>query len=438
MDYNKKVEMIENYIRQGEKKEEYFKLGIEIEHFVLNKNTLESISYYGKDGIEQSLREMMKKGWVGQYEGDYLLGLKKNDLNITLEPGSQFEVSIDSKREIYELEKGYLEFLDELLPILENKGQVLAALGYHPLTQIDEIKLLPKKRYDIMFNYFKDKGSHAHNMMKGTGALQVAIDFSSEEDYHKKFRSLNALAPVFYALFENALFFEKEPCQTHNLRSYVWLNCDNDRAGTVEGALSDEFSYKDYAKYILERPPIFTIRDGELIETKDKKTKEILNSETTKTNEVEHLLSMFFPDVRTKKYIEIRMMDSVPYPLNFSVVALIKGLFYDEENLDVIYKFIKDIKDEDVYKAKIDMLSYGLKTPFAGKTILEIGKWLVTLAEKGLRNEEKHYLEPLKDLLEKGLNPYLYTLEEYKRGDRKKAIEWAILRREKNGFIKDK
>ena len=417
-----------NILNKG-KKEQDFKIGIEIEHFILDKDTLQSISYYGDNGVETTLKEMLNNGWKASYEGEYLLGLQKDDLNITLEPGSQLELSVDAKKGIGELEKRYLEFLDELLPILEKKNQVLAVLGYHPLTQIDEIKLLPKKRYHIMFNHFKDKGSHAHNMMKGTGALQVAIDYSSEEDYHKKFRSINALAPVFYAVFENALFFEKEPCQTHNLRSFVWLNCDNDRAGTVEGALDEEFGYKDYAKYILERPPIFTIRDGEIIETKGKKTKDILNPESIKTDEVEHLLSMFFPDVRTKRYIEIRMMDSVPYPLNFSVVALIKGVFYNEENLETVYDFTKSISYEDVYKAKIDMLTDGLKTSFAGKTILEIGKWLVKLAEKGLEKEEKHYLEPLAELLDKGLNPYLYTQEQYKTGDRKKAIDWTILRR---------
>ena len=429
MEYKEQIKTIEDYIRQGEKNKEDFRLGMEIEHFVLDKNTLQSISYYGENGVENTLKEMEEGGWKGSYEGEYLLGLQKNDLNITLEPGSQFEVSINAKKEIEELEKSYLEFLDELLPILEKKDQVLATLGYHPLTQIDEIKLLPKKRYDIMFNHFKDKGSHAHNMMKGTGALQVAIDYSSEEDYHKKFKSINALSPVFYALFENALFFEKEPCRTHNLRSYVWLNCDNDRAGIVDGALDKEFGYKNYAKYILERPPIFTIRDNKIIETFDKKVKDILEPSVTSKEEIDHLMSMFFPDVRTKRYIEIRMMDSVPYPLNFSVVALIKGIFYDEENLETLYKFIENINYDDVYKAKIDMLTHGLETKFAGKTILEIGKWLVKLAEKSLEDKELHYLEPLAELLNKGLNPYLYTKEQYKTGDRKKAIDWTIIRR---------
>jgi len=429
MDYKEQIKVLEDYIRQGEKEIENFKLGMEIEHFILDKESLKTISYYGENGVETTLKEMEEMGWKGSYEGEYLLGLEKGDLNVTLEPGSQFELSINAKSKIKDLETLYLQFLDEVLPILESKGQVLASLGYHPLTQIDEIKLLPKKRYDIMFNHFKDKGSHAHNMMKGTGALQVAIDYSSEENYHKKFRSINALSPVFYALFENALFFEKEPCSTHNLRSYVWLNCDDDRAGTVKGALDRDFSYKDYAKYILERPPIFTIRNNEIIKTYDKKVKEILEPGLTSKEEIDHLMSMFFPDVRTKKYIEIRMMDSVPYPLNFSVVALIKGVFYNEENLETLYNFIEKISYEDVYKAKIDMLTHGLETKFADKSILEIGKWLLELAESGLEDEEVEYLKPLKDLLDKGLNPYLYTKEQYKTGDRKKAIEWAIIRR---------
>jgi glutamate--cysteine ligase len=263
-------------------------------------------------------------------------------------------------------------------------------------------------------------------MMKGTGAFQVAIDYSDEVDYHKKFRVLNALAPVFYGIFENALFFEGEPCKTHNLRAYVWMNCDNDRAGIVEGVFDDKFGYRDYARYILEKPPIFTIRDGEIIPTGEKKVKDILDPERTEMDELEHLMTMFFPDVRTKKYIEIRMMDSIPYPLNFSAVALVKGLFYNQANLDKLADFVGDINLDQVHEAKVEMLEKGMEAKLKGMTLLQIGKWLLELSEEGLDKEERQYLRPLEDLLMQGKNPYLHTRERFEKGDRKFAIEWTM------------
>ncbi len=428
MDKNRQIKMITDLIRSGEKAVENFKLGVEIEHFVVWKDTLKTVSYYGDAGVESTLKDIMNGGWEGKYEGNYLLALEKDDLSLTLEPGSQLEISIGAKKRIEDIEKSYFRFLDELLPVLEKKGQMLVSLGYHPVTRIEEIKLLPKKRYDLMFEYFKKRGSHAHNMMKGTGAFQVSIDYSDESDYARKFRVLNALAPVFYGLFENALFFEGEPCRTHNLRAYVWMNCDNDRAGTVKEALEDDFSYSGYASYLLDRPPIFTIRKGEIIPTGKARISDILDPDSTSAEELEHLMTMFFPDARTKRYIEIRMMDSIPYPLNLAAVALVKGLFYSESNLNELYDFSKSIKAEDIISSKLELLEKGMEARLNGRTILDIGKWMIQLS-KNVLNDEAGYIEPLEKLLEEGKNPYLLTKELYKEGNRRNAIDWAVLRR---------
>jgi len=426
--YSRQIKMITDYIKSGEKSSDNMKLGVEIEHFVIYNDSLETVSYYGDDGVESTLKQIVKNGWKAKFEGDHLLGLDKDDLSITLEPGSQLEISIGEKNEIKDIEESYFRFLDEVLPILQKKNQSLVALGYHPQSKIEDIKLLPKKRYDLMFNYFKSRGSHAHNMMKGTGAFQISIDYASESDYIKKFRIINALSPVFYAIFENALFFEGELCKIHNLRSFIWQNCDDERSGTVKESLEEDYSYSKYAEYILNRTPIFTIRDGKIIPTYDKKVKDILDPEKTSIEELEHLLSMFFPDARTKRYIEIRMMDSIPYPLNMSAVALIKGVFYNEDNLNKVYSYIEDIDYNQVKKYKTDILDDGIFTKFKDNAILEIGRWLLELAKNSL-GEESKYLEPLDELLEKGLNPYLFTKAKYVNDDKKEAIKWTFLKR---------
>ncbi len=103
-----------------------------------------------------------------------------------------------------------------------------------------------------MFNYFKDKGVHAHNMMKGTASLQLAFDYSSEEDYIKKFKVANALSPAVYALFDNAYYFEGKPWRRHNLRAHIWENCDKDRSGIVYNAFDKDFGYKKICRIYIK------------------------------------------------------------------------------------------------------------------------------------------------------------------------------------------
>lgn len=426
MDYNKQIREIADYFKKHEKAEKDFKIGVELEHFVVDKNTLQTISYYGEGGVEETLKELGKQGWHGEYEGDYLLSLSKGEKVITLEPGSQLEFSTRPKKNIKDIEKEYVEFLEEIIPILDRKNQGLIAIGYHPVTKIDQIKLLPKKRYDYMFKYFKTKGSHAHNMMKGTASVQVAIDYKSEEDYIKKFKVANALSPLLYIMFDSGYYFEGKRWDRYGLRAYIWENCDRDRSGIVEGTFDEDFGYEKYAEYILNRPPIFMDDGKKTYYTGHKLAKEIFDPESYSIQELEHILTMFFPDVRTKKYVEIRMMDAVPYPLNFSIVALLKGIFYDEKNLNEIYEYIKDLRMEDVLRAKDSIFEKGLEGEFKDVSIYELGSKIIKMAKDGLDSDDKKYILPLESMFNERKNPYR-VIEEKERLGRKESVNWCIL-----------
>lgn len=426
MDYNKQINEIEKHFLKNTKAVNDFKIGVEFEHFVVYKDTLKTVSYYGENGVAETLHDLEKLGYKGSYEGEYILGLEKGNKVITLEPGSQFELSIKAQKHIRDIEIEYLDFFKDLVPILESKNQQIMAVGYHPETKIEEIKLLPKKRYDFMFNYFKTAGTMAHNMMKGTSALQVSLDYSSEEDYLKKFRVSNALSPVIYAMFDNGLYFEGEQYEKHNIRALIWKNCDIDRSGVVPNSLKDDFSFKKYAEYVLNVPPILIAKDGDVESTGKLLVKDVLDVENYSTEELEHLLTMVFPDVRTKRYIEIRMMDSVPYPLNLAAIALWTGLLYGEKTLDKVYEYIKDISIDDVNSAKEEMLDKGLLAKLGDKTLLEIGKHIVSLAKEGLVEEDIKYIIPLEGMLLAGKNPYEITKDRLYMG-KSNALKWTVL-----------
>lgn len=277
-----------------------------------------------------------------------------------------------------------------------------------------------------MYDYFKDKGSLAHNMMKGTAALQISFDYSSEEDYIKKFKVASGLSPVGYALFDNSFYFEGSIWDKYNLRSLVWENCDVDRCGIVDVAMDNDFGYEKYAEYILKRPVIF-VDDGEgIYYTGDKLFKEIFNPDDYSIDELEHVLTMFFPDVRTKKYIEVRMMDGVPYPLNFAAVAFWKGILYNEKNLDEIYKQIVHFNILDLVKAKAAIVEHGLSAMYGNKTVQEIGLYLIDVAKSGLNNEEVKYISPLEKMISENKNPYKITSERQHLG-KSKALNWCVV-----------
>ena len=423
----KAKDLILNYIKNNEKEMDNLNLGPEYEHIVVDRDTYKSVSYYGKKGIEYIFKRLVELGWSPYYEGEHVLSLEKGEMNVTTEPGGQVEFSTVQKETIKELEDLYKEFFCELLPILDELNYDILAIGYHPKTKIEELKLLPKKRYDAMFEYFKTHGTMSHNMMKGTAGLQLSIDYTSEEDFKKKFVVANGITNAFYTLFDNGYFFEGKPT-VHNIRAKIWENTDPQRSGLAKNAFIDD-SYEGYANYVANTPAIFGSVNGELVPTGDKKIGELLDENSTK-EELEHLLTMVFPDVRVKKFIELRMMDAVPYPYNFSSYALLKGLLYNERNLNILYEKFKDLTPDILNKVREEMYEKGNETLFLEKTLKEWNLEFVKMAEEVL-DDEKKYLKPIKELINEEGSFYNKSEKIFNEtNDIKKAVEFNRIKME--------
>lgn len=422
---DEKIKVIVDYLKRQEKSPDNLNLGPEYEYFVVNRKDYSTVSYYGDYGIEYIFKQMVDLGWKAEKENNYILGLSKDDMTVTTEPGGQFEYSNTYYETVNELEDRYVKFLEEVLPILDDLDYEFLAVGYHPETKIDDIRLLPKSRYDAMFDYFKKHGTMSHNMMKGTAALQLSIDFISEEDYKKKSVVLNGISNILYSLFANAYFFEGQPSH-NNIREKIWRNTDPDRSGLSANAFVDD-SYAGYAKYLLDRVAIFGIVDGQLKYTKDAKISEFVY-EGMPDWELEHLMTMVFPDVRTKNFLEVRVMDSVPYPYNMAAFALIKGLVYDDQNLEKLYSIFKNLKRQEVYEVRDNMYEGGEGVFYMDKTIREWKFKLIDLARQGLDESEATYLDLLEELVEDYGNLYSKTKAIYDGTNKIEALEFNRLR----------
>lgn len=416
------------YIKQGEKSEDALSLGVEMEHFVIDNATGRTVGYFGPDGVGETLKDIEKMGFQAHREGDNILSLEQGAIQISTEPGSQFEIAITSSPCIMTLEREYVGFMRKMVDLFAEKGQSLVTLGYHPVSKIDDLRILPKKRYDYMYRYFEDCGSMAHNMMKGTASLQVTIDYKNEADFVRKYRTLNALSPIFYALFDNAAIFEGQPAPFRNVRSRIWENTDRERSGIWPLAFDPALSYEKYVDHILQTPIIFREIGGQPVYEGHKTILDAMLPEDDDAF-MYHALSIVFPDVRLKRYIEIRMMDSVPYPLNFSAMALIKGLFYKEKNLDVLYQMSLEMDYDKTMALKKEVEKKGIEAEFMGMTVRDFGLKLIRMAKKEMLIE-KRYLIYLQDLLEENKTPRDLFVEKMDKESLKAAIDINRIKKE--------
>lgn len=426
MEYKDKLQKIVNYIKSGETDPQDFALGFESEHFVVDSKSLETISYYGAYGIGESMEEISKLGYEKNLEDGKILGLSKEGHDISVEPASQFELALRSKAKITDLYEDYKKAMGEISPVFEKKDQVLAMTGYHPKSKIEDIKIIPKKRYAHMYEYFRIYGGAcAHNMMKGTASLQMAIDYADEEDFKKKYFVASALGPFLYSIFDNAYIFEGEVYKERNLRQMIWDNCDRQRTGSYSFAFDKDFGYEKYARKILDTDIIFVHENGEDIYKGAVKFADIMDEDSSEEM-IFHALSIVFPDVRAKKYIEIRMPDAVPYPYNFSALALVKGLFYNEKNLTELYEGFKDMDHDKLTNLKSRCEKDGLHATYEDK---ELYKWaldMVAMAKDGLGGDEKAFLDPLEEILKEEKSPRDIYEELYKKDPKKAIREFSV------------
>lgn len=322
------------------------RLGVEVEHFVVAADGA-SVPYEpagGRLGVREVLEQIEPWYPEASYSADGRpVGLAGKDGSVTLEPAAQLELSAAPFSRVADIEGAFERFYGRVRPILEKAGCRLQNAGYHPTRRALDMPLIPKQRYRFMDGYFAHIGSHGERMMRASASTQVSVDFSSEADAVRKMRVAAALAPVLAAVMDNTRVFEAEPNTIPLRRLQLWREVDDRRCGTPRGLFSDGFGFGDYADWLLDTPPIFVDRpaaddpEGPALRAAfDIPAAEAYADAPMEKADVEHLMSMFWPDVRLKRFVEIRPADSVPLPQVLGYAALVEGLFYHEESLAAV------------------------------------------------------------------------------------------------------
>jgi len=408
---------IAEFFETGSKKDSGCdRIGLELEHFIVDKDTGKSVFYYGEKGIESILKALSPCYEEEIISDGHLIGLKKSDCTVTLEPGAQLELSIapsKSLKNIMDIQRGFIEDLSVLTDPL---GYNIVCLGYREKDKADDIPLIPKNRYRNMDTHFKKTGTMGRNMMRGTGASQVSIDYRDEKDFKRKFRAACFISPLFALVADNAPFFEGRIYKKNTLRQRIWQNVDDARAGIPWVIDEPDFGFLRYAEYISGIP---LIAPGDYDDSYTTKTvDEIYSGRPIKENETAHAASMVFPDVRLVKYIEIRVGDSMPIDLSISYASMIKGLFLNEKWLDIQEDRFRTFSAADIKRAKKEIEEKGYDAVVYGIPVCEIFDEMIYHMSINLSREEKHYTDIMSDMIRRRENPAMMMKKDHKKGDR--------------------
>lgn len=300
------------YLQKGCKSRDIpLRFGVELEHFIVKKDTKKAVSYYGKRGVEAILNELACFYTGRDYSQNHLIALQREDITISLEPAAQLEVSISPQSKPEIIEEIYDCFRKEIDPILERYGYCMVTEGYQPCSKAEELDLIPKQRYSFMDTYFDKIGPYGKQMMRGTASAQVSIDYYSEEDFRQKYQKLYQAKDILAERFANTHTYEQQVWEGGLLRKKIWENTDKRRYDVEPFMKKGTLSFSDYIDFVMQAPIIVKRENGE--DYYDERTiGEICSKRILTQDEFVHAMSMVFPMIRAKQFLEIRYADSMP------------------------------------------------------------------------------------------------------------------------------
>src|SRR5258708_9124117 len=385
------------YLAGGEKPPAKWRIGTEHEKFAFRLEDLRPLPYDGERASIRGLLEGLTRfGWTLVNEDGKPIALKRDDCNITLEPGGQFELSGAPLITLYQTCDETEQHLREIKSVASELGVGFLGDGFNPKWPRSAIPIMPKGRYEIMRRYMEKKGKLGLDMMLRTCTVQVNLDYESEADMVQKFRVSMALQPVATALFANSAFVEGQPSGLLSTRSAVWLDTDPDRCGILPFVFEPGMGYERYVDWILDVPMYFVYRNGRYIDLSGRsfrdfmagKFRDIVGDEPRITDFIDHLTTAF-PEVRLKRFLEMRGADAGPWGRLCALPALWVGLLYDSVALDAAAKLIEDWTFEEILELRREVPRLALATPFRGEPPPRIPLKVVEIARAGLKRRNR-------------------------------------------------
>ena len=424
------------YLEEGSKQAADWRIGTEHEKLAFYTDGHTPVPYWGERGIAALLHGLAERyAWEPVIEDGNIIALNRPDCDkggaISLEPGGQVELSGSPLQTSHETSDELRIHLDEVTSVGSDLGIGFLGIGFSPKWTLAETPMMPKERYRIMARYMPRRGGHGLDMMFRTATVQVNLDFGDEADMVRKLRVGLALQPVVTALFANSPFTEGKPNGFKSYRAEIWRDVDADRSGLLPFAFEDGMGFERYVDYALDVPMYFVFRDGRYIDVAGASFRDFLGGRLaalpgerpTIEDWTDHLTTLF-PDVRLKRFLEMRGADAGGIEVLRALPALWVGLCYDADALNAASALIADWSQEERQALRDSVPRLGLAAPFRGGTVQDVAREVVALAQQGLgrRNrtdpegeDERKQLEPLLQALEEGHSPADRLLAAYEK-----------------------
>lgn len=433
------------YLADGCKPKSDWRIGTEHEKFGYDKAGLNPLPYNGFCGIKAMLEGLREGfGWKPVEEDGNIIGLTKGGANVSLEPGGQLELSGAPLETIHETCDEVNSHLKEVKHIADKIGAGFIGLGAAPIWTHEQMPLMPKGRYKLMDRYMGNVGTHGTQMMRRTCTVQVNLDFGSEADMVQKFRVALALQPVATALFANSPFFDGRENNHKSWRSRIWRNLDDARTGMLPFVFEDGMGFERYAQYALDVPMYFVYRDGKYIDALGMSFRDFMKGELpalpgeipSESDWADHLTTCF-PEVRIKKFMEMRGADGGPWRRLCALPAFWVGLLYDQTSLDAAWDVCKDWNVETREAFRVSASTDGMTAEVDGKRMMDLARECIGISKAGLLArgkqgngglvpDETHFLNALEEVVETGSSPACEMVRKYRNewgGDLSKIYE---------------
>ncbi|MCP4934142.1 MAG: glutamate--cysteine ligase [bacterium] len=419
------------YLASGCKPSSDWRIGTEHEKFGFHTEDCSPLFYEGERGIKALLTGMQDQcEWKLEYEGENIIGLHCPQRgSVTLEPGGQFELSGAPLDNIHDTCCEVMRHLDDVKKVADPLDIKFLGMGFSPKWQLDEIPVMPKGRYKIMREYMQKVGNHGLDMMFRSSTVQVNLDFSSEADMVKKLCTSLALQPIATALFASSPFTNGKPNGFLSYRSEVWRDTDADRTGMIPFAFEDGMGFERYTDYALDTPMYFVCRGGSYLDASGQSFRDFLAGklpalpgEKPTLADWEAHLTTLFPEVRIKRYMEMRGADSGRWRELCALPAFWTGLLYDQGSLDAAYDLIKDWSTDERQSLRDMVPKTALQTQFRNGRLLDIAREFINISKAGLKARARHndsgvdervFLDAVEDVVEEGRTRSERLLEQY-------------------------
>jgi glutamate--cysteine ligase len=418
------------WLEAGIKPAEDFRLGTEHEKIPFYEKDLAPVPYEGRAGAGgiRALLEGMRarSGWEPIEDRGALIGLfdPVGGAAISLEPGGQFELSGAPVADLHATARELDEHLALANAVAAESGMAFLGLGGSPKWSLAQTPRMPKSRYEIMTAYMPKVGTRGLDMMYRTCTVQVNLDFSSEADMVRKLRIGIALQPLTTALFANSPFMDGKPTGRLSERSEIWRDTDNNRAGMLPFVFDEGFGFEQYVDYALQVPMYFVKRGetyhdvagADFRQLLDGRLGQLPGERATMSDWANHL-STIFPEVRMKRFLEMRGADVGTRDHILALSAFFTGLLYDQTALNAAYDLIRPWTAQQRQQMRDEVPRFGLAARIGARSLQELAIEVLAIARGGLARRARMD----GDLDETG---YLDLLDERASRGRVLAAEW--------------